>query len=371
MESGSRGVLDSAFAFGLQSLVGGAVPFVNCTRQLLLGNALELLPPIAVLELLETVEVDGDLIGACERWKRAGFRLALDDFDGAEQWEPLLPLVDFIKVDVRLSGTAARSELLARWGTSGKLMVAEKVETDQEYRTLRSEGFHLFKGYFFTRPIVTARPSTPSLICQLQLVRLLRQRELPLQETLDLIRQESSIAIRLLRIANSALHSRGAAITNLRSAYLHVGESQFCTLALFVLGHALCGAQPLEFHRTVLVQSRFCELSAPLIGAHDGEMFIFGMLSVIKDPLHIDVQALFDARVVTRVIADTLSGMPTGPLSSLLECAVALSTAEWSRLATVANHLGIPAASLAGSFREAQRWADQLLHAAAHTGDVA
>lgn len=367
LESGSQSVLDIASAYGLQSLVGDAIPFVNCTRQVLLGDALGMLPTSAVLELLETTEVDSELVEACQRWKKAGFRLALDDYEGDEKWEPLLALADFIKIDVRLSDPMRRTLLLKRFLPTGKLMIAEKVETYQEFRTLFQEGFHLFQGYFFTRPIITARPSTPSLICALQLVSLLRQPELPLRETLQVIHQESSVAIRLLRAANSSRCSRGDAINDLRSAYLHVGESLFRALALSVLGNTLCGEQPLEFHRAILVRSRFCELSASMVGAHDGEMFVFGMLSILKDPLHIDLAELTNARVVKREFADALSGVPTAPLSSLLECAAALSTASWSRLNSAANHLGAPAESLALCFREAQQWADQLLRAAAST----
>lgn len=52
-----------------------------------------------VLEIFETIEPDDLVIAACARLKHAGYLLALDDFQEAPGWEPLVALANFIKVD--------------------------------------------------------------------------------------------------------------------------------------------------------------------------------------------------------------------------------------------------------------------------------
>lgn len=88
-EMASRHIIDNAVSFGMESLVGDTVPFVNCTRDLLVRGLPTLLPRYTVLELLEDIVVDEDLIAACKRFHALGYQLALDDYDFSERWEPL------------------------------------------------------------------------------------------------------------------------------------------------------------------------------------------------------------------------------------------------------------------------------------------
>src|SRR5215469_11288832 len=50
----TRTMLDNTVIFGLERLTGGATAFVNCTRESLTDNLVEILPPsMCVLEILE------------------------------------------------------------------------------------------------------------------------------------------------------------------------------------------------------------------------------------------------------------------------------------------------------------------------------
>ena len=95
-------IVDSLLLMGMETLTGGDRAFINCTRNVLIKGYAALLPQDqVVLEILESVEPDDELVGACLRLKRAGFMLALDDFIYEERLEPLIPLIDFVKIDFR------------------------------------------------------------------------------------------------------------------------------------------------------------------------------------------------------------------------------------------------------------------------------
>jgi c-di-GMP-related signal transduction protein len=142
---------------GLDELTGGRRTFLNCTREALVRGLLTPLPPSTVLELLETVEPDKEVLGACRRMKELGYQIALDDFQHSEKMESLIRLADYVKVDFRLSGKEERREIIRRLKTSATTLVAEKIETNEEFETARGEGFQLFQGYYLGRPEVFSK----------------------------------------------------------------------------------------------------------------------------------------------------------------------------------------------------------------------
>src|SRR5262245_47407967 len=75
----------TAFAeLGLGSIVGAVRAWINVTEELLCGRLLEVLPPErVVLEILETVEPSREVVRGLDHYRALGYRLALDDVEGA------------------------------------------------------------------------------------------------------------------------------------------------------------------------------------------------------------------------------------------------------------------------------------------------
>ena len=145
-------------------LTGGRRMFVNCTREALVRGLLTLLPPSIVLELLETVESDEEVLGACSRMKALGYQIALDDFRKSEKTEGLIALADYVKVDFRLSCKQERSEIIRHLSGNAAMLVAEKIETVEEFEIAIEEGFQLFQGYYLGRPKVFSKREFPLTI---------------------------------------------------------------------------------------------------------------------------------------------------------------------------------------------------------------
>ena len=130
---------DDLFLFGVGHLTQGRRAFLNCTRDFLVRDYGALLPKDrVVIEVLENVRIDEEVIAACQRLKQAGYLIALDDFKYAPEWEPLIALADFIKVDVLVTPPEEQSRLAKKFSRTGVQLVAEKVETYEVFdRTLR------------------------------------------------------------------------------------------------------------------------------------------------------------------------------------------------------------------------------------------
>lgn len=153
-------VISQAFGrLGLRSVVGGAAAFVNVDVEMLHSRRLEKLPrQQVVLELLETVHIDRAVVERCAELKQLGYRLALDDVFAIDAThEPLLELVDVVKIDILKLDPPALAALVTRLRLHGVRLLAEKVDTPQRARHCHALGFDLFQGFLFGRPALLAR----------------------------------------------------------------------------------------------------------------------------------------------------------------------------------------------------------------------
>ncbi|MCK9987691.1 MAG: hypothetical protein AzoDbin1_04163 [Azoarcus sp.] len=164
-ESGEARVTDDARAtaqviahafgrMGLNSVIGGSAGFVNVDAEMLMSGRVERLPRDRVLlELLETVTIDCAVVERCSTLKHLGYRLALDDVCSvSREMEPLLDIVDVVKIDILQLEPEALELLVRRLRLHPAKLLAEKVDTLERARRCVELGFDLFQGYFFARP---------------------------------------------------------------------------------------------------------------------------------------------------------------------------------------------------------------------------
>lgn len=162
-DEASRATLDRSLVMGLDVLCDGRRAFVNCTRDTLIKGLVGLLPSITtVVEILETVPADPDVMAACHSLKEQGYLIALDDYVADDRREPLADIADIIKVDLLLTTQEEREQLMKQFGPWRCRMLAEKVETQDQFAQARDQGFVYFQGYFFRRPEMMGTHDMPA-----------------------------------------------------------------------------------------------------------------------------------------------------------------------------------------------------------------
>ncbi|MGB7846347.1 MAG: EAL domain-containing protein [Candidatus Acidiferrum sp.] len=196
--------MDELFLMGVRTITEGLPAFINCTREFLLNDYLTLMPKeLVVGEILETVTADEE-VAACHRMKSQGYRLALDDYCDVPQTQPLLAIADFVKIDVLLTSFKEQERVVKACHGRKIPVVAEKVETDEQFRRCMEIGYDLFQGYFFCRPQIVRRRSIPAnKTVYLQLLQAATEPEFDMRKISMLFRQDVSLSYRLLRYLNS------------------------------------------------------------------------------------------------------------------------------------------------------------------------
>ena len=307
----TRTMLDNTVLFGLENLTAGLPAFVNCTLESLTEQLVDILPPsMTVLEILETIEPTPDLIAACRKLKALGFRLALDDFIWKPKFEPLIDLANYIKVDFSLSDAAERQDLLRRLSHRAVAMLAEKVETQQEYQQARNEGFTLFQGYYFCFPELIQNAKVPSnRLFHLDILRQLHRDPLDLKKISPLVLRDASLTYRLLRLVNSPIYALRQQVSSIAGAILVVGETAFRRIATLAILSEFNAEQPPEILHMALVRARFCELAAALCGLDPDEQYLLGMMSLLPAMMRFPMEALVPELPLRDEIRQALLGL--------------------------------------------------------------
>ena len=193
-------VLSNALmSIGTESLLDGKRAFINFDDRLLSAHMYLTMPRESlVIEILETVKPTADLMALCQEIHKQGYTLALDDFINAPEFAPLAGIADVIKVDMRQSSRAEQEKMLKTYKPRGVVMLAEKVENEDEFQWAQKAGYDLFQGYFFARPVTVRSRQIPAVntTC-LQLLRETQRPNLDYQKLRKLIREDVSLTYKV------------------------------------------------------------------------------------------------------------------------------------------------------------------------------
>jgi c-di-GMP-related signal transduction protein len=360
-DTASRRTLDTSLQMGLKLLCDSRRGFVNCTRDTLLKEYMTLLPStLAVVEVLESVPVDDLVVAALKRLKQAGYLVALDDFTLNDPREPLTEFADIIKVDIRQTTSEQYAVMITKYGSWLRHMLAEKVETREEFTAAKKAGFTYFQGYFFRRPeVLQAKEIPASRLNYLRLLSAVSQPELNPREFESMIKHEVSICYRLLRYLNSAAFGIKNEVHSVRHALALLGEREVRRWVRLVATLTIGENRSSELVASAMVRARFCELLAPRIPHGESDLFLMGMLSMVDAILEIPMISVLEAIPLDHETKALLLGAPS-KLRPLYDLMLARESGNWQSTAECSRILGLSESEVAEAFWQAMQWARQI-----------
>ncbi|MCW2483749.1 EAL and HDOD domain-containing protein, partial [Candidatus Symbiopectobacterium sp. NZEC135] len=189
----------------LSRLVDDHISYINVPHQMLTNGLVEALPPEkVVLEILENAPPDDTLLASVKRLKKRGFKLALDDFLMAPEWDRFLPYIDVLKFDLTLSSFADIGSYINKLPYRHITLLAEKVETREQFSQAKQLGISLFQGYFFSKPeIIQSRRLSVNNYNVLQLLSEVNKQELNYEQIEKLLSKDLSLAYKAMRYVNN------------------------------------------------------------------------------------------------------------------------------------------------------------------------
>jgi EAL and modified HD-GYP domain-containing signal transduction protein len=350
---------------------GDKKAFINITRDLLLEEVYTLLPPEqCVVEVLEDLTLDDEVVAACKKLRAAGYGLALDDVTSVERVKPLWGVADIIKVDLSLIEKKDRAGVLKDLMPYAGMILAEKVETKEDLDEAVSLGCQYVQGYFFCRPeMMRGRGLTGAEVIYLQFLRELNKPSLDYTALEQIIKQDASLAYKLLKYLNSAAVGLRSKLTSIQQALVMMGERPLRKWGSLVVITSINSKRPPELLLTSLVRAHFCEAVARKLNMADQQldMFLIGLLSSMDVALGIPMASILDQTGVSDVVRNVLLQDANAPkdLAKIFNLSVACERGAWNTVVKSSAGLRLTQGDLATIYYASLSWANQALAAAA------
>ena len=367
-EHATASVIDDCVSvWGLEQLVPTGRAFVNFGRQALLREGHRVLPrERVVIEILESVEIDAEVLAACRQLRDDGYTLALDDFVYTPDKAPLLELADIVKVDFLAMTGADRAQLAELLRSRAVRMLAEKIETQEEHAAARALGFTLFQGYFFCKPEMLSRQeASVSKLNYLRLTSEVNQPDIDLERLEQIIKHDVALSLKLLRYLNSSGFALRAKVTSIRHALSLLGERPFKRWATVMALRMLGSDKSPELITQALLRARFCELLTSELpaGGREVELFLVGLLSTVDALLDRPMTDIVGELPLAPELRDVLLGEPT-PRGTIFRLALAWERGDWAEVQLNAKAAGIAERDLSVDYKKALEWVEQFTRAA-------
>jgi c-di-GMP-related signal transduction protein len=361
VEAASKVMLDSSLIMGLDVLCNGGRAFVNCTRDMLLKDYVTILPSShTVVEILESVEPDDLVMAACQRLKEGGYMIALDDFAMDDKREPLTNIADIIKVDVQSTSPEERAAMVKKYGPWRCRMLAEKVETREEFMAAKKAGFAYFQGYFFRRPETVRTHAVPgNQLNYIKMLQVVSKPELEPREIENAIKGEASLCYRLLRYMNSANFGFANEIHSVRHALSILGEREVRRWVRLVVTLAAGQNKSSDLVLSALVRGRFCELLSPKIKHGESDLFLLGLLSLMDSILELPMTEVLEKVPLDQETKAVLLGEESY-LRPLYQLMLAQESGDWQGTTVLTKALKLTESEVAEVHWNAMQWARQM-----------
>ena len=349
---------------GLEQVTGSLPAYINFHADALISHFPSFLDPKkVVLEILEDVPITPELISACKALKDKGYIFALDDFDFDEKWQAFYPIVDIIKIDVLEFSILKISKLVRKLAHLNVILLAEKVETAQQFEKLKMLGFTLFQGYFFAKPeMIKQKKMTTAKQNILELISQASKVDLNINTISDIFSVDPSLTYKLLRFINSPTYGSSQEITSLKHALTYIGQVELKKFIALLALSDLSTGKNLEIMRLSLTRAKFCEQIAHCRFERENppKAFLTGILSLIDGILDHDLESVLKVLPVHEEIKSALRN-EQNYLADYLTLVKNIEQGLWQESEEIAKKIDLDSEICFQAYKKAVTWADEML----------
>ncbi len=363
-------IINSLFSIGFEELANGKPCFINFTENLLMSDIFDHLHPSqVVIEILEDVPITKDLIERIKELKKKGYRIALDDFimqNDVESYNELFTYTDIIKVDFLITTNVDRRKIEERVKQefSHITLLAEKVETREQYQDAKSKGYKLFQGYFFMQPqIIRGNDISANLLQYYRVIAMLRVDEPNIDQIAEGIEHDVALSYKLMQLVNSSSKRSRSKIRSIKQAILHLGLED---LKRWI--HILTYRESQKYNasgafdelmKSSLCRAKMCELLARERGVRNtSEYFLAGMFSLIDALLRKPINSILMQLPLSDEVVETISGGKT-VMQPYLQLTKAIERMDFIMVDNIATELNFSLDKVFKISKVANQWSNK------------
>lgn len=355
-DAATSAVIINSFAeIGIENITQEHLAFINLTRNFATGeHPIDLDRTRVILEILEDIKPDAEVIAGVKRLASLGYTIALDDFIYHPDLEPLIDIAKIIKIDLMQLSRDELKEHVEILKKKPVKLLAEKIETHEEFELCKELGFDYYQGYFFCKPkIIQGQRAPTNRITLLQLLAIIQKPDVTLPQIERIIKMDVSLTYRLLRYINSAHFGFSQTVESISQAVMMIGTNTIKSMITLLL-LANIDDKPHELLMTALLRAKMCELLGEQIGKTNKDAFFtVGLFSPLDALLDMTMDEALSTLPLSENIKAALTGHD-GVLGSVCCSVIAYERAEWDKISLP----GLPDEKISHAYLDALSWAE-------------
>lgn len=346
-----------------QRLTADKLVFLSVSPVVLDNMLLNYLPKEGVVLALPAENGVGEWVGRLKELADQGYVFALDDPKEEPALAEALRVASFVRMDISRWDALTLGERMAALEKRGPIkFIARNVDGEEGFEACRQLAFHLFEGYYFTKPLLAQVPHVDS--DRERVIELLNMvtNHAEISQLEEVFKRDAALSYKLLRYINSPGCGLVQKIRSIAHAIVILGHDQlyrWLTLLLFTSGKLDPRSQALL--KTAMVRARLGEvLSAKLLLPGESEgVFIAGIFSLLDALLRVPLaQAIGRLNLPEPVLEALLSRQ--GRYAPFLELAIACEQGDQDLMEEYAAVCNLQAEEVSRAHMEAMVWAEEV-----------
>jgi EAL and modified HD-GYP domain-containing signal transduction protein len=366
-EATSAMLADSHLSIGVENISFNKTSFINFHQDTIIHRFPSTLDPMnVVIEIVESVDVNEEFIAACQHIKQLGYKIALDDYNFSDLWAPLLPLVKYVKIEAEIIDLDNPSVVsnLRKLQADGKILIAEKVETLEEFERFKAVGFDYFQGYFLSHPEMIKHKSVQVATSSiLELVAASSSATFDFKKINDVFETDVGLTYKLMRFINNPLFNKRQTINSLHHAIRFLGETELKKFIALLAVANLRGNKPVDLILSSLVRANFCKLMAQAMAHRENppSSYILGLFSHMDALMDMPMPEIMKSLPFSDDVKTALCEVHSNTeLALQLRICIAFERADWAVIYEMSQKANIPESDLFNMYYESVQWANAM-----------
>lgn len=354
-------ISDAITVFGLDSLTNGRPAFVNFTKKLIMNDFAYLCnPDEIIIEIVEDTLIDDVFITKVRELKEAGYKIAIDDYIGDESFDILIEYADIIKVDILGMPFKKREEISKQIAVTGKILLAEKVETSEDYEHAMLNNYTLFQGYYLQKPKTMSKKSIHiSPGSYVELIRELSKADPDFNVLTDGVRKNVGLTYKLLQHINTLRYFRYFRVKSIRMALVTLGLDEVRRWILLMMAKDMGRPDNDELIKMAFIRGIFSErISLKTRHKHrSNEAFIMGMFSLMDAVAETELKVVLRDMPLEKDVIEAILGKDCD-IGHILELAKAFELADWDKIIQLGEQLNLTQEEISKQYVDCIMYAD-------------
>ena len=346
---------------GIYEITNGRKAFINYPEKIIKTELTTFFPKEnIVIEVLESVELTEEIIKSLKALKEMGYEIALDDVVNVERIDGFIEVIDLIKIDFKSTDKEMRKAIVDKIKKYNIRLLAEKVETEEEYKEAYENNYDYFQGYYFNKPFLL-KDNDMSINKRIysQMIREPLKEDFEINKIEELMKSDTTLAYKLLKFLNCGYFGFLVQIKSIRQAIALLGRNQLRRWTLLIAVSEVSDDD--ESINKTIIRGRFCEIIQEEIEKEKSQKaFLVGLFSNLDVSMNKEMDTILKGINLDREIIEALTGKDN-ILKDILDLIKSYERLDLYEITRICSKLNIKKETLAMKYIECLKWANELL----------